>query len=171
MTKSQQEILTNEMPPVEIPAQVQNGFALVNFVDATLERDKEDNGFILYKISLPLSDEHKKYVPRKVRKSWDALLECDMKRAMIKELRPHLCEFACAPDGDDKSLKIEAAGIEKVTLDLIQETGTGKTKEYVRLTFVARMSVSDQTIRFARIHFGHNVWLFWEQAQKELALN
>lgn len=156
------------MPPVEVPEQIQNGFALVNFVDATLERDKKDNGFILYRLSIKLTDEHEKYVPRKIKKAWDGLLECDLKTAKLKEIKPHKIELAIAPDGDDKPLEVDAALVEKISLDMITEKGTGKARNFVRLTCSLRFSLSDSTLRFARIHFGHNVWLKWEQAQKEL---
>lgn len=159
---------TSEIPSTEVPAQIQNGFALVNFVDATLERDKKDNGFILYRLSIKLTDEHEKYVPRKIRKAWEGLLECELKTAKLKEIKPHAIELAIAPDGDDKALEVDAALIEKISLDMITEKGTGKARNFVRLMFSIRFSLGDSTLRFARIHFGHNVWLKLEQAQKEL---
>jgi|SRR6267154_1220528 len=179
MTKTQQ-VTTKEMPPIEVPAQIQNGFAMVNFVRAILERDKKDNAFIIYEISFGITEEHAEadakgriFIPKKVKRVWEAMNQLDLKSCEILDIPPQAVTFAIAPDmGDDKSsLVLEGSNIEQMKLRLITEKGTGKARKYVRLSCQIRIPAGESSISFARKHFGRKIWLDWEQAQKEFFTN
>jgi hypothetical protein len=151
----------------EQEAAVREGFALCKFVSFGAERDKHDKAFISFNVSLPLTEEHEKWIPDDLRWAWEAVEEHDSKisQAFIPN---QVAEIRVAPDATDGSIKIGDAEIESAAISKITEKGTGEEREVIRLQMRLRMEMDTETARFARVHFGHNVWLKLHELQGKL---
>ena len=99
--------------------------------------------------------------------AWKAMLANDLKSCEISGIPPQAIEFAAVPDGGS-DLDYPVIEPAKMKLALIKEKGTGKVREYVRLSCRIRVEVDKKAIAFAQLHFGHPIWMKWEQAQKEM---
>lgn len=156
--------LKKEQPP---ESQVRKGYALATFVKPHFERDKDDNAFVSYEISLPLTEEHKKWVPDEIGEAWEIAQNHGYKVQDIN-VENQACEILLAPDAKDGSLKVDVAEIEKAAISTIVEKGTGEEREVIRLQFRIRLELDNDAGRFARVHFGHPVWLKLEPLQRRL---
>jgi hypothetical protein len=148
-------------------AAVRKGFALATFVKVIFERDKEDRAFMLFEISLPLTEEHRDWVPEEIAAAWAVVDDHGYKVQDIK-VANQVAEIQVVPDAKDGALKIDTAEIGNVAIDVITEKGTGEDREVTRLRFRLRLDLDNETGRFARVHFGHPIWLKLEPLQRKL---
>jgi hypothetical protein len=148
-------------------AAVRKGFALATFVKPLFDRDEDDKAFVSFEISLPLTDEHEKWVPEEIRDAWEIVKEHGYKVQDI-HVANQCAEILLAPDAKDGSLKVDAAEIESATISKIVESGTGEDREVIRLKFRIRMDLDNDSGRFARVHFSHPVWVKLEPLQRKL---
>jgi len=149
---------------------VRKGYALATFVRAHFERNKDDKAFVLYEISLPLTDEHHDWVPDEIGEAW-AVAQTHGYKVQDIEVENQCCELVLSPDAKeskDGSLKVDTAEIEKTTISKIVEKGTGEEREVIRLQFRIRLDLDNDAGRFARVHFGHPVWLKLQPLQRKL---
>jgi hypothetical protein len=150
-----------------IESAVRKGYALATFVKPHFERDKDDHPFISYEISLPLTEEHKNWVPDEIGEAWEIAQNHGYKVQDI-DVENQSCEMLLAPDAKDGSLKVDTAEIEKATISTVIEKGTGEEREVIRLHFRIRIGLDNEAGRFARVHFGHTVWLKLQPLQRKL---
>lgn len=146
---------------------VRKGYALATFVKPHFERDKDDKAFVSYEISLPLTDEHDEWVPDEISEAWQIAKDHGYKVQDI-DVENQCCEILLAPDAKEGGLKVDAAEIEKTTISKIVEKGTGEEREVIRLQFRIRLDLDNDAGRFARVHFGHPVWLKLQPLQRKL---
>ena len=146
---------------------VRKGFALVTFVKPHFERDKDDHAFVSYEMSLPLTEEHEDWIPDEIEEPWELATNHGYKIQDIA-IENQVAEILLAPNVKEGSLKIDAAEIEKATVSTIVEKGSGEENEVIRLQFRIRMDLDNDSGRFARVHFGHPVWLKLEPVQRKL---
>jgi hypothetical protein len=168
-TEATKEKVINKLPPTETPKQIQNGFGLVSFVRAIFDRDKDDDSYLVFELSFPLTEEHEKYIPAKALKAWKALKACDLNSLEVKNIPLHEINLSPSPEGDEElSFGTSSVSIEKLRLTNVVEKGTGKKREYVRLSFRLRFELEKDAVEFASVHFGRPIWLRWKQLQEEM---
>lgn len=168
----QRELIQEEQDEnADVPA-VKKGYAVASFVKPHLERDKDDKAFIAFELSFPLLEEHEKknILPARIVEGWKALVKHGLDKVSIPNVPPQVVELALAPDAIAKQtcLKLEFAEIERANVSVLEEKGSGKSKEVIRLTFRAKCELDNESMRFARLHFGHDVWLKLKQVQGDL---
>ncbi len=172
--KSQQPKIVENPPTPEVPHVVQHGFAAVDFQSVHLERDKNDVALIEFQISVALVAEMREanWVPERIADLWAMVDDGDLKEAKPKNSVTFNGELAIVPKGDDRSLKIKGAQITDIKISTVVESGTGEDVEVTRLR--CRLSfpaIDDENWHFARIHFGHQIWLKWGEAQSKLKIH
>jgi hypothetical protein len=138
---------------------VRKGFALATFVKPIFERDKDDNAHISYELSLPLTDEHKAWVPDEIGEAWTAVTRHSFKRVDVLNVEPQTVEIMLSPGAPEGGLHLAGCGIEKTSVSTVVEKGTGEEREVTRLHFRVKTDCNNDTARFARVHFGHAVWV------------
>jgi len=146
---------------------VRKGYALATFLKPHFERDKEDKAFVSYEISLPLTDENNDWVPDEVGEAWEVVVNHGYEVRHIP-VENQTCEILLAPDAKDGSLKVDAVEIEQASISTVVEKGSGEESEVIRLKLRIRMDLDNDTGRFARVHFGHQVWLKLQPLQRRL---
>jgi hypothetical protein len=148
-------------------AVVRDGFALVTFLKPHFDRDKDDHAFVSYEMSLPLTEEHAKWVPEEIAEAWEVVSDHGYKVGEIR-IENQRAEILLAPKVKEGSLIVDTAEIESAMISTVVESGSGEDKEVIRLKFRVRMELDNDAGRFARVHFGHPVWLKLEPLQRKL---
>src|ERR1700730_8348809 len=121
-TKKQQTLVEEDK---NTEAAVQDGFALATFVRPHFERDEKDHPFVSYEISLPLTDEHKKWVPDEIGEAWEVAKDHGYKVQDIA-VENQAGEILLAPKKKEGALKVDTAEIKQATISTITEKGTGE---------------------------------------------
>jgi hypothetical protein len=164
-TPTRKPELVAEEPKIE--AAVRKGFALATFVKVIFERNKDDVAFASLEISLPLTEEHAAWLPDELVEAWQVVKDHSYKVQDIN-VEPHIAEIQLAPDAKDGAIKIDNAEVEKASISVITEKGTGEEREITRLTFRLKTELDNEIGRFSRVHFGHTVWLKLQRLQGRL---
>lgn len=148
---------------------VRNGFALVQFLKPHFDRDKDGGGFVSFEMSLPLTDEHEDWAPQEILEAWEFAKDHDYGVKDV-DLDNQSCQIMPSPDEltGKEGLKVSNVDIEKSTISIITEKGTGEERKIVRWHFRLRMELDNETCRFARVYFGKNVWLKLHKLQGKL---
>jgi hypothetical protein len=152
---------------------VRNRYIIANFVKAHLERDKSDKPFISFEFSFPLHEEHEapKILPKRILEAWKVLVDAHLDKLAFRGVPPQVIELALAPDMQSRegALELPFTEITHAHIDAIEEKGSGKSKEVIRLTFRAKCELDNENMRFARQHFGHTLWVkFVDEVQGSL---
>jgi hypothetical protein len=151
---------------------VRDGFIAATFVKPHLARDKNDKAFISFELSLPLEDEHKKgkVVPKRLPEAWAAVEDHGFDEVSIPDVPAQTITMAVAPEAakDKTALSIPFVEIEKAEISVVEEKGTGESRVVTRLRFRAKCELDNENWRFARVHFGHVVWIKLEKTQGSL---
>jgi hypothetical protein len=170
--KSQPKLVKNPPTP-DVPHIVQHGFASVDFQNVHLERDKNDMGLIEFSISTPLVLEmlESNWLPDRIAKLYRTVEEEDLKEAKLRHGLTFNGELAIVPQGDDRSLKVKGSQIESVKISKVVESGTGEDVDVTRLQCRLSFTIDDAVWAFARVHFGHAIWLKWGEAQSKLKIH
>jgi len=147
---------------------VRKGFALATFVRPHFERDKNDDASISFEISLPLTEAHENWVPQEIDEAWQAVNAHSFKRVDVLNVAPQTVEILLTPGATEGGLKLVGAEIEKTSISTIVEKGTGEEREVTRLHFRIKTDCDNDSARFARVHFGHTVWVKLASTQGKL---
>jgi hypothetical protein len=156
----------------QLESAVRKGYALATFVKPHFERDKDDKAFVSYEISLPLTEEHKDWVPDEIGEAWEVAADHGYEIKHI-QVENQACDILIAPDAKDMTpgstgLKVDAVEIEQAAISTVVEKGTGEEREVIRLKLRIRMDLDNDAGRFARVHFGHAIWLKLQPLQRKL---
>jgi hypothetical protein len=165
---SQQALPGAESVP-DTPQVIRNKQMFVDFVEAVLARDKDDNPLLKLKFSFMLTPEHEEHLPPQVVRAWNIVKEGNCKRYDVIEVHPQTIEVNLVPDDEQVvDLKMVNAIIEKPTLQLIEESGSGKNRTGIRFSFLAITSRDKEPTEFAIRHDGEGVWIRMHATQGSL---
>ena len=145
---------------------VRKGYAQANFVKVIFERDEDDKAIVSFEMSLPLTEEHEKWVPDEIGTAWKVVKAHGYKVQDI-EVEAQVAELLIAPDAKDGSLKVDT-DVDQVRISVITEKGTGEERDITRLQFRLKTDLDNESGRFARVHFGHPVWVKLQPIQRKL---
>jgi hypothetical protein len=169
-TEATQQSLDTSPPQPEVPSRVQHGFTVVEFLKLHATRGENDLAQIGFDLSLKLDDSLNDWLPERIRECFEVLREHDLKTVVMPNAIICTAELALVPQGDDRSLRMLGAWVEKVHLATIEEKGTGETRIIHRLSMRLMADIDDENWHFARTHFGHTLWLKWKEVQTRLPL-
>jgi len=162
----QQPKLVDTPPQPEVPRLVQLGFSIVNFTKPYLDRDKDDNPTIGFDLNLKLVPELREWLPKRIAELWEGVEEYTMKNGSIDEGVIVNCKLAQAPDVS--VLELTGAEVVNTAITIVEEKGTGETREVTRLKCRIVTSLTDDAWRFTRLMFDRPIWLKWGEAQGRL---
>lgn len=168
---SEREPVQQELPEVgapDVPLLIRNNQMYVDFVEAILTRDKDDAPLLKMKFSFMLSPEHEELLPAEVVNAWKIVQQGHCKRYDIIEVSGQTISVNLVPDDEVVDLKIVNAVIEKPILQVIEETGSGKTKAGIRFSFLAVTERGKNPTEFAILHDGEGVWIAMQRTQGSL---
>jgi len=165
-----------EEPPKEneqeaLPPAIVQGRTAVNFLRPHFEHDaKLDRRTVGIELSLELRDEHEGFVPSEVKKFWKVIKNGGVKSISLTEIGFQYIELGLAPEGDDRDLEIKVAEIEKASLTVVEEKGSGESTEVIRFSFRVIAVLDAELEKFACRHFGKTLWLKMEACQGVLGV-
>jgi len=110
------------VPDQSIATAVREGFCLASFVKPIPERTKKDKSFVMFEVSMTLTEEHEEegVLPDEIVAAWEALDKFKLKKADAQKVDDHNVQLRLVPNNDDSQLTIKAAQIEKATVARIQ---------------------------------------------------
>lgn len=149
---------------------VRNGRMAVTYVKPHFDREKDDRRFVSLELSFPLSSEHEKLLPLRIREAWEFLESSGNKSITVLGVGLQKIEIGLSPEADGTNLDLKVAQIEKISLASIETTGTGEASEIMRLSFrvLAELDGNTDLERFACRHFNKQVWIKMEGIQGDL---
>lgn len=150
----------------KMPSQIRDGLISVTFVKPHLDVEKDKRTAAL-ELSLELTEDHLDYLPKRVQQAWEAIESDLYKRLDITRINAHHFELRLVADDKESDLEANAL-VEKVTLSVIEDKGTGDAKDIIRLSFRLVCDLTQNVERFACRHFGKTVWLKMQACQGEL---
>jgi hypothetical protein len=165
----QGELLADKSEAVR-PEPVQNGRLLATYIGLGLERDKDNEKLVHLDFSFPLEKPHEKIVPKRVRDAWEWLKASDNPLVQVGNIPAVTLGIYLDPQEKKPLFKITGAEFAKAMIQIVEETGKGKSKLVTRFKFRLRFDRSDDAIEFAAWHDGEEFWLRMEPTQKELDL-
>ena len=154
-----------EAPPA---SEVQNDMVLMKFVRCKLSKDnKSGKRFVNMEFSTGLSDESAPFFGREIEERY-AMLRDDagVTELRISDMEIHTIDVAIAAD---MKPAIHAAIVpERVTLAVVQDKGSGEEIDVIRLSFVASIPQTDDTLHFGGNNHGNLMWISMGERQKKL---
>jgi hypothetical protein len=151
----------------DTPKVIRNKRMLATFVQAILARDRDDSALLKFEFAFPLTPEHEEYLPAEVVEGWKIVKRGHCKRYDVLEVPPQTITISLVPD-DEEDLKIVRAEIERPSLQVINESGSGKTSTVIRFSFRAVTDRDKESLRFATMHDGDGIWLTMLRTQETL---
>jgi hypothetical protein len=154
--------------PVEekVPAVVKDKMR-VNYVRPHFERLKSGTRTIALEISFALTDAHDDLLPKRIKEGWTFMTKKGYKRLDIIEVPGQRAAFFMAPDMEE-AVVLPAAKVTHTSLQVIEETGSGKEKKVIRLSFRLQVEMSHEVAKFAEWHFGDELYMRMHETQEEL---
>jgi hypothetical protein len=164
--KKEDENELEKMPPAIVKGRV-----AVNFLRPHFEHDaKLDKRFVGLELSFELRDEHETFVPAEVKRFWEIVKRGGVKSIAMTEIPLQEIELGIAPEGDDRDLEIKMAQVEKASLTVVEQSGSGQDTEVIRFTFRVKAVLDAELEKFACRHFGKTMWLKMYTVQGSLSL-
>lgn len=150
----------------KLPPAIVKGRTAVNFLRPHFEHDaKLDKRTVGIELSLELRDEHERFVPSEVKRFWEVVKHGGVKSIALTGIGLQYIELGLAPEGDDRDLELKAAEIEKASLTVVEEKGSGEATEVIRFSFRVIAVLDAELEKFACRHFGKTMWLKMEAVQ------
>lgn len=175
--ETQEEEATEPSPQLElvpstpdIPRSIRNGKMLADFVRPHFGKEESGDRFVGFEFSFPLTSEHEEngHLPSEVIDEWKHMRKGNVKRTEVKSVEPQTIAVGLVPDDPESDMILVSATIERPILASVQESGSGKTQQVIRLSFRAVVDQVEQIARFAVDHHGDPVWISVQRTQGSL---
>lgn len=166
----QEQLPGTEPPAQEAPLSVQGNKILAKYVRPHYSR--HDGEYQLgMEFSYPLGPEHNDLIPATVRRMWKVIRDVGNRRTVDIPVAPHSVHIHFAPD-DKPYLSLLFADIQNATLAMVEETGSGASRDVIRYTFrVVVFSdgpAASEIREFADCHFDKSVWIEMTECQRTI---
>jgi hypothetical protein len=165
-TPKQAQLL--DTAPVQQQTLVKNGRMYVSYVKPHFERNKKGDRFVALEVSMHLTKQHDGLLPANIEQAWSFLGKKGYKRLDLIQVPAHFAQFYLSDDIDEIALEIPAARVTHVSLQVIEEKGTGKANKIIRLSFRLKVGLSRDVAHFSEWNFGDNYWLILKEVQGNL---
>lgn len=153
----------------KLPPAIQHGRFAVNYLRPHFEHDaKTDSRTVGLELSFELREEHEKVIPKEIKAWWEQVKNGGVKSIALLGVPMQYVELGIAPEGEDRDLEIKAAPINKVSLAVVEEKGSGEATEVIRLSFRVLCDLDNEIERFACRNFGKVLWLRMKPVQESM---
>lgn len=154
----------------DTPQVIRNKQMLVKLVETKLIRDKNDAPLLRFKFSFMLTPEHEEYLPSEVVAAWNIVKQGHCNRYDITEVPPQTLTVNLVPDDESTppDLKLVSAIIDKPSVEVIEESGSGKNKTGIRFSFYIIIDRDPDPLDFGCKHDGDAVWIAMGDTQLNL---
>jgi|SRR5665213_1342086 len=153
----------------KLPPAIQHGRFAVNYLRPHFEHDeKTDSRTVGLELSLELREEHEKVIPKEIKAWWEQVKNGGVKSIALLGVPMQYVELGIAPEGDDRDLEIKAAPINKVSLAVVEEKGSGEATEVIRLSFRVLCDLDAKIEKFCCRHYGKVLWCRMQAVQGSL---
>jgi hypothetical protein len=156
------------LPPAEPKTLVQDERMAASYVKPHFDRNKKGDRFVSLEVSMHLTKDHDGMMPKQIEQGWDFLGKEGYKRLDVIGVKPHAVKFFLTSKDADAALEIPAAKVTHVSLQVIEEKGTGKANKIIRLSFRLKVQLSRDVAHFSEWNFGDNYWIELAEAQGNL---
>lgn len=150
------------------PVIVQNGRFLATYVGCKLERDKNKEKLVHLHLSIALHAEHNGYLPAKVKRAWDYLVESHDKLVQVQEIPAVTLDLYTDTKERKPLLHLVGAEFSKAIVGIFEETGKGKTNKVTRFEFRLLVERDEKTMHFAAWNDGEEFWVTMPATQKAI---
>lgn len=157
-----------QMPAGEPKTLVQDERMAASYVKPHFDRNKKGDRFVSLEVSMHLTKDHDGMMPKQIEQGWDFLGKEGYKRLDVIGVKQHAVKFFLTSKDTDPALEIPAAKVTHVSLQVIEEKGTGKANKIIRLSFRLKVQLSRDVAHFSEWNFGDNYWLEMVEAQGNL---
>lgn len=150
------------------PVTVQNGRFLATYVGCKLERDKDKEKLVHLHFSITLAAEHDGYLPRKVKRAWDYLVESHDKLVQVQEIPAVTLDLFEDTTTKKPILHLVGAEFSKAIVGIFEESGKGKTNKITRFEFRLLVERDEKTMHFAAWRDSDQFWITMMPSQKSI---
>lgn len=147
---------------------VRNRRMLVTYVKPHFDRNKKGHRYVALEVSQVLSPEHDGLLAKPIADAYNDIAKKNRKRVDLINIKQQAAKFYTTYDDSNPSLEILAAKVTHVSLQVIEEKGTGKANKVIRLSFRLRVPLSRDVAHFSEWTFGDAYWLRMQEAQGNL---
>jgi hypothetical protein len=156
-----------EIPPKEPEKLVENERMKVSYVRPHFERNKKGNRYVALECSQVVTADHTELLPPLIIDGWEDLAKKNRKRIDLINVPAQMVQFFLASDIKDPALHMAVAKLTHVSLEVIEETGSGKAQKVIRLRYRLRVPLSRDVAHFSEWNFGDAYYLIMAEAASE----
>jgi hypothetical protein len=153
-----------QIPLKEPEKLVENKRMKVSYVRPRFDRNKKGNRYVSLEISQVITVEHKDFLPKLIMGAWEDLAKKNRTRLDLKDVPLQAAKFYLAHDMEDAALELSAARVTNVSLQVVEEKGTGKANKVIRLSYRLRVPLSRDVAHFSEWNFGDQYYLVMAEA-------
>ena len=152
------------IPPKEPEQLVENDRMKVSYVRPHFDRNKKGNRYVALELSQVVTALHKDLLPELIIDGWQDITKKNRTRLDLKGIPSQMVKLYMAHDIGEAALEMPVAKVTHVSLQLIEETGTGKANKVIRLRYRLRVPLSRDVAHFSEWNFGDTYYLVMEEA-------
>jgi len=165
---AQRDLLDVHLTVKEPEKLVRNSRMSVVYVKPHFDRNKKGSRYVAFEVSQQLTREHDGLLPKPVADAYSDIAKKNRKRVDLINLKAQLAKFFLTHDDREPALTLMGARVSHVSLQVIEEKGTGKANKVIRLSYRLRVPLSRDVAHFAEWNFGDRYWLYMEESQGHL---
>lgn len=166
--KQEQGTLELKLAAKEPDKLVRNKRMQVVYVKPHFDRNKKGNRYVALEVSAVVTKEHDGLLPGPIAAAYSDIAKKNRKRVDLINLKQQAGRFYLTHDDPEPHLNLLAARLSHVSLQVIEEKGTGTANKVIRLSFRLRVPLSREVAHFSEWTFGDAYWMKMEEAQGHL---
>lgn len=147
------EIAVREAKPIE------NDRMVATFLDMSTSRDKDDNPMALLSFSMQLTEDHDKHLPEKIGRTRRWLSEEGNKSEVLRGISAQTIDVFDEPKAKKPIFHALGAKVVKPTIEMIEETGKGKTIVVTRFKWTLEVARTDKVKAFGWEQDTRQFWI------------
>lgn len=164
--EDQPELLETPAAPPK-PTVVKGRFEATILPPIYSSAPKSGDKLISIRVSLALTDDHKKIFPKIVEDSWGWVRKPNRPKATIN-MPAQTARFYLAHDVDEEEIGLPIAKVTNANLAVIQKKGDGTALKIIRFQFRLQVPWSAQVSKFVDSHYNVKLWLEMKTTQEKL---
>jgi hypothetical protein len=150
--------------------QVRGNKVLVNFVRCRPDADEEGERFIHMEMAATLAKETVEVLPDFLGDAFHSLIKGHLTKVELDSETVLYARLFIASDHDACAIAASVV-LERVRLQTVEEKGSTKSRQVIRLAFSLPIPQTDQVAVWACNNHGNLMWLELEEANRKLPLN
>ena len=159
-------------PEPDNPKVIRDGKMLAKFVRPHFEKEEDGDRYVGFEFAIPLTKDHEQngHLPSEVLAEWDHMKNGNSSATGVRfnVTAAQTVAVGLMPGDPDSDLILVAAAMENSTLQYVNESGSGKRQQVIRLSFRAVVDQTEEAAKFAVDHHGDDVWISIQRTQGSL---